>query len=88
MFLYPLHTIIVMAHISKNTLAVLMVATVVISVFGVWLTLLVATGQLKVPVAPSDLRGSGEVSVFVKQDPPASSRIISEDSGQVAVFVK
>ena len=77
-----------MAHISKNILAVLMIVTVVVSVFGVWITLLVATGQLKVPVAPSEPEGSGEVSVFVRQDSPARALMTSEDTAQVAVFVK
>ncbi len=77
-----------MAQISKNILAVLMIATVIISVFGVWITLLVASGQLKVPVAPGEPQGSGEVAVFVMSDPPARALMTSEDTAQVAVFVK
>jgi len=65
-----------------------MIVTVVVSVFGVWITLLVASGQLKVPVSPSEPKGSGEVSVYVKADAPAKSLMISEDSAEVSVFVK
>ena len=77
-----------MAHVSKNILAVFMIITVIISVVGVWVALLVASGQLKVPVSPSEPTGSGEVSVFVIADPPAGSLMKSEDTAQVAVFVK
>jgi hypothetical protein len=77
-----------MAHISKNILAVLMIATVIISVFGVWITLLVATGQLKVPVSPGEIEGSGEVSVYVRQDAPLKTLKPSENTAEVSVLVK
>ncbi|MBN2330688.1 MAG: hypothetical protein JXC85_02635 [Candidatus Aenigmarchaeota archaeon] len=77
-----------MTRISKNILAALLVVTVVISVFGTWVTLMVTTGQFKLPVPPEPPTAHGKVSVNVLSDvvlPPAEP---SETEGRVAVFVK
>ncbi len=77
-----------MAHISKNILAALLVITVIISVFGTWLTLMVMSGQFKVPVSPAEPVSSGKVGVTVLSDITPEPGEPMETGGKVALLVK
>jgi len=79
-----------MTQISKNILAMLLIFTILISVFGTWITLVVMSGQYKVPVSPPRHVASGKVGVNVLSESgilaePAEPR---EIDGKVSVIVK
>lgn len=77
-----------MKRISKNILAAMLIVTLLISAFGTWVTLMVMSGQFKLPVPPEPPTAHGKVSVNVLSDVIPTPAEPSDTEGKVAVLLK